>query len=156
MLNHINDRIEEYLMGEMNPHALRSFNGHVEQCGSCAKAIRDARESQSYLEWLRPAEAPPAPGPDFYFKVQRSIQQKSVSGWLGNFVAAFRRPRFAYPLVFLLLGLLLTVWTVNVETEWTEAGVLGIPPSRFSEAISSEADRLHSRDLVMVNLVDED
>ena len=35
------------------------------------------------------------------------------------------------------------------------SGVLGIPPARFSDAISSEADRLRSREMVMVSLVEE-
>lgn len=156
MRNHVTDRIEDYLTGEIAPRALQVFHRHVGQCPSCAKAVRDAQQSQSYLQWLRPVEAPPAPGPDFYFKVQRSIQQKSAPGWIGSLAAMFHRPRFAYPLLFLFLGLLLTAWSTSFQTEWSEAGILGIPPARFSGIISTEADRIYSRDLVMVSLVGED
>lgn len=156
MRNHVNEYIEDYLASEMSPRALRVFQQHVAGCRCCAKALREAQEAQSYLGWLRPVEAPPAPGPDFYFKVQRSIQQRSLSGWIGSLAAMFHRPRFAYPLVVLFLGLLVTAWTTSFQSEWNEASILGIPPARFSGIISTEADRVHSRDLVMVSLVDED
>lgn len=156
MRNHVNEHIEDYLAGDMNSFTLRNFHQHVAECRPCAKALRDAQEARSYLQWLQPVEPPPAPGPDFYFKVQRSIQQKSAPGWVGSLVTMFHRPRFAYPLLLLFLGLLVTVWTTSFQTEWSEAGILGIPPARFSGIISTEADRMQSRDLVMISLVDED
>ncbi len=155
MQNHVHDRLEEYLMDEMEPFAREIFENHVAKCRSCANRVRDARESQSYLAWLRPMEAPPRPGPDFYRKLERSIERKASSGWLPNLAAMLQGPRLAFPLLFLVLGLLLTAWTMDFEPELTESGVLGIPPARFSDAISSEADRLHSREMVMVSLVEE-
>ena len=156
MRKHVKAEIEEYVTGTLRLRALREFEQHVAECRACAKAVRDAEHAQGYLEWLRPDEAPPAPGPDFYYKVQRSIRQKTAStDWMGGLVALFRGSRFAYPLLLLFLGLLLTAWTTHLQSDWSEAGIFGIPPARFSRMIATDADRAHSRDLVMVSLVDE-
>jgi hypothetical protein len=155
MGNHVDDQVEEYLTGEMNSFALRIFEQHIAKCRFCAHALRDAREAQSCLAWLHPMEAPPEPGPDFYRKIEKSIERKAASGWLSSLAAALQGPRLAYPLLFLFLGLLLTAWTFDFEPDWSDAGVLGIPPARFSDTISSEADQLRHREMVMVSLVEE-
>lgn len=155
MHDHVNDQIEDYLTGSLDGRAMKVLHRHIDQCRSCAKALREAREAQCYLKMLRPAEAAPVPGPDFYFKVQRAIQQKSGTDWLNGMTAMFQRPRFVYPLLFLFLGLLVTAWSISSPSDWGAAGILGIPPARFSGSIVSEADRMHSRDMVMVSLVDE-
>ena len=64
-------------------------------------------------------------------------------------------PRLAYPLLFLIAGLLLTFWTMDFGPDLGDNGVLGLPPARFSGAVATEADRSYHRDLVMVTLVDE-
>jgi len=151
---HSQDQIDDYLAGRLNSVSLREFDRHVESCRSCARALRDAQEVRSSIEWLMPAEAPPVPGPEFYSLVQKSIEKKMESGWLGNLAVALYRPRLAYPLLFLLLGLLLTAWATTFDSDWNETGLLGIPPLRYSVNISSEADRLRSRDMVMVSLVE--
>ena len=155
MRNHVQDRVEEYLMDEMEPFARGIFEHHIAECRSCASHLRDARESQTYLEWLHPADAPPEPSPYFYRNLERSIERKAASGWLPNLAAMLQGPRLAFPLLFLVLGLLLTAWTMDFEPDLIESGVLGIPPARFSETISSDADRLRSREMVMVSLVEE-
>ncbi|MBI2815914.1 MAG: zf-HC2 domain-containing protein [Acidobacteria bacterium] len=152
MQQHVNAGIEEYLSGELDVHELRDFRRHLKECPSCARAVREAEDTQSCMQWLQPLEAPPAPGPDFYFKIQSSIQRNSGAGCLGSFALAFRGLRVAYPLIFLAAGLLISLWTFTTQTEWGEYGVLDIPPARFSTAITTEA----RRDLVMVSLVDED
>jgi len=154
MRYHIKDQIEDYLSGMLDPMALREFEQHIRNCRGCDEALCDSRAARLYLECLQPLETPPQPGPEFYSRVQRSIEKKMDSGWLGDLAAAFHGPRLAYPLLFLLLGLLLMAWSMNFQTEWTETGVFGIPPARFSGVISSEADRMRSRDMVMISLVE--
>jgi len=155
MHDHVNDQIDDFLTGSLDGYALKVLHRHIDICRSCAKALREAREARGYLKMLRPAEPPPVPGPDFYFKVQRSIQQKSGTDWLSGMTAMFQRPRFVYPILFLFLGLLITAWSISFQSDWGADGILGIPPARFSGNIVSEADRMHSRDVVMVSLVDE-
>jgi putative zinc finger protein len=156
MRNHIQDRTEEYLMGVLEPRALAVFEQHVSECRSCALALADARQSHAFLAWLQPAGAPPEPSPDFYRKIERSIEKKASTGWLGTMAAAFQRPKLAYPLLFLVLGLLFAAWTMDFQPEWSDSGVLGIPPARFSQAISSDADLVRGREMVMVSLVDSE
>jgi len=154
MKNHVKDHIEDYLSGMLDPVALRGFEEHIRSCRGCEEALCDSRAAQSYLQCLLTQETPPQPGPEFYSRVQKSIEKKMDSGWLGDLTAAFHGPRLAYPLLFLLFGLLLMAWSMSFQTEWTETGVFGIPPARFSGVISSEADRMRSRDLVMISLVE--
>ena len=154
MRNHVRYRIEEYLMGLLDADAQRNFEQHIGSCRSCRKALQDSRDADSYLKWLLPLEAIPLPGPEFYSRVEKSIEKKLDSGWFSNLAAVLYGPRLVYPLLFLFLGLLLAAWAQTVSTEWGEAGVLGIPPARFSGTISSEADRANSRDLVMVSLME--
>src|SRR3954464_2196497 len=129
--HHVTDQIEEYLAGELALASLRTFKQHLNHCPACTRALRDAQESQACMELLKPIEAPPAPGPDFYFKVQRSIQKRSDAGWLGNLAVLFRGPRLAYPILFLRAGLVISVWSFSSPGDWAD-GVLGIPPARFS------------------------
>lgn len=154
MQNHVRDQIEDYLAGVIDPEALRNFEQHIRICRSCEEAFRDTQDALSYLKWLLPLEAPPEPGPDFYFRVQNSIEKKLDSGWFARFAAALHGPRLAYPLLFLLLGLILTAWTMTFPTESSDSGVLGIPLARYSVTISSEADRMRSREMVMVSLME--
>src|SRR5690242_1327397 len=114
MQTHIKDRIEDYLAGTLHPAELRSFEQHVGSCRSCEEALSEIRESQSYLHWLLPLETPPRPGPAFYSNVRRSIAEKRDSGWFGNLAAVLPGPRLAYPLLFLAVGLLLSIWSMTL------------------------------------------
>ncbi len=154
MRDHVKDRIEDYLAGVLEPDALESFEQHIRSCRSCEEALRDTQDARSYLKWLVPLEAPPEPGPEFYSGVRKSIAKKAGSEGLGNLFTARYGPRMAYALLFLFFGLLLAAWKMTLQTEWGEAGVLDIPSARFSAAISSEADRIRSREMVMVSLVE--
>ena len=156
MRNHVQDRMEEYVLGELQPRALAVFEQHVSECRSCARALAEVRQAHSLLTWLQPVGAPPEPSPDFYRKIERSIEKKTSAGWFGKMAAAFQRPKLAYPLLFLVLGLLLAAWTMDFQPDWSESGVLGIPPARFSQVISSDADVIRGRELVMVSLVESE
>src|ERR1019366_8069103 len=141
---------------DLDPQTLARFKRHIATCRPCSQAVRDAREAQSYLQWLSPSGDPPKPAPNFYFQVQGAIEQSRASGWLRNLSAMVARPQLALPLLVLAAGLLLTAWTTMIsEPGWVENGIIDLPPARFSSVILSEADRMQSRDLVMVSLVDE-
>jgi anti-sigma factor RsiW len=146
----VEEQLEEYLAGELTSEEERAFGEHLKRCRECADSLAEARNSRSYMAWLVPEEAPPTPGPGFYFRVQSSIERKMESTWLAE-LTRFLQPRLAYPLVF--LALLSVAWTFSVETE-LEEDMLAAFPAQFSNTISSEAERLDSRDLVMATLVD--
>lgn len=153
-MRHVNKEFEEYLLGEMDSYQAGQFEKHVENCRRCSTALQDARNAHRYMKWLKPPAPPPKPGPGFYWKVRSSIERKKAQGgWIGSLAAVLHGPRLVYPLLFLFFSLLLTAWNMNSQAEWSDAGVLGIPPARFSQKISSPADRRASRDLVMVSLV---
>jgi anti-sigma factor RsiW len=146
----VEEQLEEYLGGELSFEDERVFEEHLQQCRACARSLAAARSSHSYMAWLVPEEAPPAPGPGFHFRVERAIERKLESSWLAQLSRSLR-PRLAYPLVLLML--LSVAWTLTLEVD-AEEEILAAFPAQFSAAISSEADRIDSRDLVMATLVD--
>ena len=151
MEKHINSRLEEYLAGELRPGEQERVREHLSRCRSCGQALEEAQSARSYLRWLVPEEAPPVPGPGFYVRVQQGIERRLEAGWFGTVVRSWR-PRFAYPL--LLLGLLFAAWILTFDLDSGDDSIFGFPPTQFSSYISSEADRLESRDLVMMTLVE--
>ena len=150
MQRHVDEQLEDYLSGSLSLREQREIREHLSRCRSCERALAETRDSQSYLAWLVPTEAPPIPGPGFYFRVQEAIERKTDSGWFSELARSFH-PRLAYPV--LLLGLLFVAWTMTFEVE-SDDDLLAVLPTQFSTTISSEAERLDSRDLVMATLVD--
>jgi len=150
---HVREQIEDYLTERLaEPREREQFERHVGSCVPCRQALREAESSYWYLHWLRPAEAPPAPGPDFYARVWQSIEQKKSSGWLGNLAAALH-PRLAYPLAFLML--MLAAWTVTMPvSEVEELTPLEAISTEFSNLSFPDSDQSHNRDFVMSNLVE--
>ena len=147
----VEEQLEEYLGGELSAGEEQAFQEHLEQCRACTESLAEARRSHSYMAWLVPEEAPPVPGPGFHFRVQLAIEQEMESSWLAGLTRSLR-PRLAYPLVFLML--LSAAWTLTMDVVDTEEEILAAFPSQFSTTISSEAERMDSRDLVMATLVD--
>ena len=146
----VEEQLEEYLAGELTSIEEHAFGEHLDRCQACAESLAAARNSRSYMAWLVPEEAPPAPSPSFYFRVQSSIERKMESSWLTELTRSLQ-PRLAYPL--LLLVLLSVAWTFSVEVD-ADDDIIAAFPAQFSSTISSEAERLHSRELVMATLVD--
>lgn len=150
MGHHFRERLDDYLMGRLEPVERREFEQHLQHCRSCESAWAEALATRSYLAWLSPPDAPPVPGAGFYLRVQQAIEEKKATGWLTNLTAL--QPRFAYPL--LLLTLLLAAWTLSLQMETVEETIFGFPPTQFSQTISSEQERLQSRDMVLMSLVE--
>ena len=146
----VEEQLEEYLGGELSSEEEQDFEEHLQQCHACARSMAEARSSHSYMAWLVPEEAPPVPGPGFHFRVERAIERKLESSWLAQLTRSLR-PRLAYPMVLLML--LSAAWTLTMDVD-TEEEILAAFPAQFSTTISSEAERLDSRDLVMATLVD--
>ena len=149
---HVREQIEDYLADLLqNPRERRLFERHVGRCASCRQALREAERSSWYLQWLRPAEMAPTPGPDFYVRVRQSIEQKNSSGWWANLAAALH-PRLAYPLVFLML--MLAAWTVTLPTSRVEELTpLEAISAEFSNLSFPDSDQSQNRDFVMSSLV---
>ena len=146
----VEEQLEEYLGGELSAGEEQAFQEHLQQCRACTESLAEARRSHSYMAWLVPEEAPPVPGPGFHFRVQKAIEQKMESSWLADLTRSLR-PRLAYPLVLLML--LSAAWTLSVKVD-PDDDLVFVFPTRFSTTISSEAELLDSRDLVMATLVD--
>lgn len=150
---HVREQIEDYLTERLaEPREREQFERHVGSCASCRQALREAESSYWYLQWLRPAEAPPTPGPDFYARVWQSIEQRESSGWLGNLAAAWH-PQLAYPLAFLML--MLAAWTVTLPASGgEELTPLEAISAEFSNISFPDSDPSQNRDFVMSNLVE--
>lgn len=153
MSAHIQDRLDAYLEQMLDSASLELFERHVAECGSCRKRLTAAREARQYIGWLLPAEPAPVPGPDFYYRVERSIDRRISRNWFENLAGAIR-PRLVYPLIF--LGLLTAAWTLTYEPPAPEEGLAAIeyPTTEFAQMAFTSADRELSEDMVMMNLVD--
>jgi anti-sigma factor RsiW len=151
MRRHVNAQLEEYLTGELSLREQREIREHLRGCPSCERAVAEAQNSRSYLAWLVPEEAPPVPGPGFYFRVQRAIERKADSNWLSDLSRSLQ-PRLVYPV--LLLALLSAAWTLTFEVVDFDDDALVVLPTHFSLTVTTEADRLDLQDLVMASLVE--
>ena len=153
MRGHIHDRLDAYLEGMLDSRSQGLFDQHVVGCGSCRKALREAREARLFLDALIPEEAAPVPGPDFYYQVEQSIDERISRNWFEDLAGAMH-PRLAYPLMF--LALLTAAWTLTYDAPEPEEGLAAIeyPAAEFAAMAFTTADRELSEDLVMMNLVD--
>ena len=153
MQEHIYDKIESYADGTLDTANRRGFEAHLSDCSKCSGQWQNFQSTQSLLGHLQLAEAPPVPGPDFYFKVRRSIAEQSDSEWFSMLPSIIRNPRFAYPLFFVFFGLLLTAFSMDYTGDLPESGIFGVPPSLTSRVSSLSANGQDRRDSVMVSLV---
>jgi Putative zinc-finger len=154
MREHIQDRLDAYLEGMLDSSSREFVELHVAGCGSCRRALVEARQASQCIGWLLPAEATPVPGPDFYYRVERSIDRRISRNWFENLAGAMR-PRLVYPLIF--LGLLVAAWTLtSSKAPQPEEGLAAIeyPTTEFAQMAFTSADPQLSEDLVMMNLVD--
>ena len=153
MGHHVQEQLDDYLAKLLDSAAHANFERHVAICSDCKDALTAAREARQCMEWLAPTEAPPQPGPDFYYRITQSIEQKRTYGWFGT-LAATMRPRLAYPLAF--LGLLLVAWTLTYDSRDAEDGLIAMeyPASEFARMTFSDADEALGQDLVMRTLVE--
>jgi predicted anti-sigma-YlaC factor YlaD len=152
MTEHIQDRLDAYLEAMLDSGTHSAFDRHLAECGACRRAVKAAREARQCLDWLVPAEAPPVPGPEFYARVEQSIERRLARNWFDALGAAMR-PRLAYPLLF--LGLMAAAWTFTSDIREPEEGLTAIeyPSAEFAQMSFTTADHDQSEDLVMMNLV---
>ena len=153
MTEHIRGRVDAYLEGLLDPGSEARFDQHVAGCGSCRNALDAARQTRLCMDWLMPAEVPPVPGPEFYVRVEQSIEKRISRSWIESLAAALH-PRLAYPLVF--LGLLAAAWTLTYASREPEEALAAIeyPATEFAHMAFTTADHDQSEDLVMRNLVE--
>jgi hypothetical protein len=108
---HIREYIDEYLEGAMDAAGRGRFESHLSQCGSCRAALEDARDAISIMSWLPNPEVAPQPGPDFYYRVQASIENAQSGTWLTGWTVGLQ-PRLAIPI--LMMGMLLLAWMISL------------------------------------------
>jgi Putative zinc-finger len=151
--SHIHNSLDAYLERMLDPVSEDQFDRHVAGCRSCRKALIAAREARQYIDWLLPTDPAPVPGPDFFYRVEQSIEKRVSRNWFENLAGAIR-PRLAYPLLF--LGLLAAAWTLTYNAPEPEEGLAAIeyPAAEFAQMAYTTSDRELSEDLVMMNLVE--
>jgi anti-sigma factor RsiW len=108
---HIIGSIDDYLLGGLDHSGRAEFEAHVDSCRRCREALASARQAGRVMQWLPNPKAAPQPGPDFFYRVQASIQKQQAQSWLGNLVAGMQ-PRLALP--FVMMGMLLLAWIVSL------------------------------------------
>lgn len=150
---HITTQMDAYLEGLLDPASQEQLQQHAAVCGPCRRALQQAQEARQYVAWLRPTEAPPVPGPDFYARVQQSIEKRLSRNWF-EVLGEAMRPRLAYPII--ILALLTAAWTLTSDVREPEEGLAAIeyPATEFAQMAFTMSDRELSEDLVMMNLVD--
>ena len=152
MLCRRRDWIEDYLSETMEPARRSELERHLTHCPSCRQALTAAREARLCLDWLAPQDAPPQPGPDFYYRVQQSIERERLGGWFSSVTAAVRL-RLAYPLTALCL--LVLAWSLTFEGgdsfSYDGLAETEYPAVEFARMSFSHGDQ--AQELVMVTLV---
>jgi len=154
MKAHVIGQLDAYLEELLDAQSAENFRNHIVDCGSCRRAFAEAQESRLCMEWLVPDSEPPVPGPEFYVRVERSIEKRLSRNWFENLAGAMR-PRLAYPLAFLML--LAVAWTYTIQAREPEEGLAAIeyPATEFAQmSYTTTSDANLSEDLVMMNLVE--
>ena len=153
MKAHVVDQLDAYFEELLDAQSAEYFRDHVAECRSCSRAFAEAQESRLCMDWLAPQEAPPVPGPEFYVRVERSIEKRLTRNWFENLAGAMR-PRLAYPLAFLML--LAVAWTYTAQSREPEEGLAAIeyPTTEFTQMSYTTSDIMASEDLVLSNLVE--
>ena len=155
-LTHIRENIDEYLQGTLDPASLASFEGHLARCGDCRAAVGNAREASAMMSWLATPERAPQPGPDFYYRVQASIEKAQAGGWLVRWVAGLQ-PRLAIPV--LMMGMLLLGWVISLPRHGSAMNPDGwdeveYPSADFAQMTYSNDQDEARHDRMMDNLFD--
>jgi hypothetical protein len=157
MAEHILEHLDAYLEQTLQPSAQAELERHVAYCATCRQALEAEREARACMTWLLASEAPPQPGPDFYVRVQQSIDQKLSQDWFSALAAAMR-PRLAYPMMFLML--LAGAWSYTYDATAVAAPTvedgftaMEFPAAEFTDLAFSHLEREASEDVVMTSLV---
>ena len=116
---HVREQLDEYLLRLLSTSETLYLESHVQQCPGCAAGLRDARQTRQCVEFLMPTEPGPKPGPDFYARVQHSIEREQSQRLLSR-LSVQLRPRLVYPLVS--LAVLLVAWTLTLQPSEVEDG----------------------------------
>ncbi len=150
---HVREQMDEYLLRLLNTSETLYLESHVRQCPGCAAALRDARQTRQCVELLMPTEPPPQPGPDFYERVQNSIERRQ-SQTLFTRLSVQLRPRLAYPLVS--LAVLLVAWTLTLQPPETEDGfaAMEFESVEFASLTNANGDPGSGLDPVTLNFVE--
>lgn len=155
MANHIHDQLDHYLRDVLEPAARGQFDAHIEACGRCRQLVSEALEADDLLGMLAPTEAPPVPGPNFYFRVQDNIDKNVSQNWFSS-LAATMRFQWTYPLV--VMGILVAALALTSPNQDAEEGLMAMeyPSTDFAQMSFTEAavDSNLGQDLVIMSLVD--
>lgn len=155
-LTHIRENIDEFLQGTLDAASLARFEGHVAQCQNCRQALADARDVAAIMIWLPNPEVAPQPGPDFYYRVQASIEKAQAGGWLVRWVVGLQ-PRLAIPV--LMMGMLLLAWMISLPRHGSAMNPDGwdeveYPSADFAQMTYSDDQDEARHDRMMDNLFD--
>jgi anti-sigma factor RsiW len=153
MAQHIKNQLDEYLDGLLDSATHAEMERHIARCGSCRKAVEAAQETRQCMDLLMPIETPPVPGPEFYVRVEQSIERRLAWNWFDALGAAMR-PRLVYPLLFLGLLAVAWAWTNNVREPDEGLTAIEYPTAEFAQMSFTTADHDVSEDMVMTNLVE--
>lgn len=150
---HIREQIDEYLRGGLDHVSRSQVAAHLADCGGCRSAVAAARETSEVLGWMVPLEAPPQPGPEFYFRVQAAIEKEQSRGWLAT-LASTLQPRLVYPSA--MMAVLMVAWMLSAPQSealdgWDE---MEYPSSEFAQMTFSNEGEAALDDPMIDNLSD--
>ena len=153
---HIRESIDDYLQGAMDAASVVRFDSHVAHCRECREALSNARDASTMMSWLPHPEAAPQPGPDFYYRLQESIEKAQTGGWLVRWVVGLQ-PRLAIPA--LMMGMLLLAWMISLPRHGSAMTVDGwdeveYPSADFAQMTYSDDQDEARHDRMMDNLFD--
>lgn len=150
----IQNGLEEYLSGTMDPRSQVQFDAHLAGCAACREQVEGMREISSLFAALRTeSEEAPAPRAGFYARVSQRIDQDTS----GSIWTALLQPAFARRVAFASLLLLATLggflFSVEPGDEFASSPTPEMILAVDEETPEPFVDPFDSRDRMLVTLV---
>lgn len=147
----IQDSLEGFLAGSLNPQEMLEIHRHLSTCSECREGTEALRRQSEMLRALRASEGVPEVRAGFYARVMARIEsQIRPSIWSLFLQPAFaRRLLYSSLLLVVLMGsLILTTPRSDVVSASTPEGILS--QEQYPPAYGTDVD--NGRDVVLVNL----
>lgn len=150
----IQDGLEDYLSGTMDPRSQMQFDAHLAVCAPCREQVEGMREISSLFAVLRTeSRDAPAPAAGFYARVSQRIDLDSS----GSIWTALLQPAFARRIAFASLLLLATLggFLVSVDPgdEFASSPTPEMILAADDETPAPFVDPFDTRDRMLVTLV---
>jgi anti-sigma factor RsiW len=142
----LQDRLEEYLSGELAGKDLAEFEARLKRDAGSTDEIARLAESHALFDAIRlDASEPAVPGPGFYARVNQLIESEKETPFWAVFLQPFmlRRLAFAALMWMFMLGsaAVFTDNTTRTNTELADLILSSQPPANYHVRMGADIDQ---------------